>query len=529
MRDAGTSRFLLNTIDLNPHLIPQRPGGYLRISEDPRQLQRGVTAQMKDSQGKGKALGWAPIFKWYIENDTSAFKKRRVMLADGSVGYRNIRPEFIAMLADLANGTIDGVVVYDQDRLLRQPRDLEDLIDLCERMRFPVAGVTGMIDLLTSNGRLVARMMAAVAIKSSEDTSRRVARMALADAEAGTTTLGGPRRFGWDADGSTLRPDEAAIILEIRDRVMMPPDRNGRPVWSKGAIALDLQARGIPTSGGAEWAAATITSILRNPRLAGIRAYTGVFHGKDKPGVNQWWERTVRLNGEYVMGSWTPVMSVDEWEALQHVLDGRRGDSHRGNNGFGRGNPKHLLTGIAECGVCGTKMVGRVMAGRAVYGCRPRDIGGCNSVSRNVQKVDELVLELALRHLQNSRIASRTPKPTVSTSAADAQIARIEKLMADVKAEWRAGRYDSKDYFTDVAGFKADLERLRSEAATLPPATRPPRKVMVEELSNPETTVARRRALLSEVLEAVVINKSSRGPHFTPADIRPRWRAELSD
>ena len=35
--------------------------------------------------------------------------------------------------------------------------------------------------------------------------------------------------------------------------------------------------------------------------------------------------------------------------------------------------------------------------------------------------------------------------------------------------------------------------------------------------------------LLSEVLEAVVINKSSRGPHFTPADIRPRWRAELSD
>ncbi|WP_420823494.1 recombinase family protein [Streptomyces natalensis] len=39
-----------------------------------------------------------------------------------------LRPEFRQLLADPANGVIDGVIFYDLDRLVRQPRDLEDLI-----------------------------------------------------------------------------------------------------------------------------------------------------------------------------------------------------------------------------------------------------------------------------------------------------------------------------------------------------------------------------------------------------------------
>jgi site-specific DNA recombinase len=43
------------------------------------------------------------------------------------------------MLADLADGVIDAVVVYDLDRLYRQPRELEEFFDMCE-----AAGVTGL-------------------------------------------------------------------------------------------------------------------------------------------------------------------------------------------------------------------------------------------------------------------------------------------------------------------------------------------------------------------------------------------------
>jgi DNA invertase Pin-like site-specific DNA recombinase len=43
-----------------------------------------------------------------------------------------VRPGFEQLLTDLASGLIDGICVWDSDRLARQPRDLERLIDLYE-------------------------------------------------------------------------------------------------------------------------------------------------------------------------------------------------------------------------------------------------------------------------------------------------------------------------------------------------------------------------------------------------------------
>lgn len=43
-----------------------------------------------------------------------------------------MRPGFEQLLTDLASGLIDGICVWDSDRLARQPRDLERLIDLYE-------------------------------------------------------------------------------------------------------------------------------------------------------------------------------------------------------------------------------------------------------------------------------------------------------------------------------------------------------------------------------------------------------------
>jgi site-specific DNA recombinase len=53
------------------------------------------------------------------------------------------------------------------------------LIDLVEYHKRPVETVTGNIDLRTSNGRAMARVLVAMANKSSEDTARRVARARL--------------------------------------------------------------------------------------------------------------------------------------------------------------------------------------------------------------------------------------------------------------------------------------------------------------------------------------------------------------
>ena len=46
-----------------------------------------------------------------------------------------IRPEWTAMLADLSSGARDGLIAFDLDRVARQPRDLEDLIDAVEQKK----------------------------------------------------------------------------------------------------------------------------------------------------------------------------------------------------------------------------------------------------------------------------------------------------------------------------------------------------------------------------------------------------------
>ncbi|MFF0628027.1 recombinase family protein [Streptomyces sp. NPDC004296] len=63
----------------------------------------------------------------------------QVTKPDGTIDWVVLRPEFRQLLADLALGVIDGVIFYDLDRLVRQPRDLEDLIDIVEYVKRPGA------------------------------------------------------------------------------------------------------------------------------------------------------------------------------------------------------------------------------------------------------------------------------------------------------------------------------------------------------------------------------------------------------
>ncbi|MBY8883228.1 recombinase family protein [Streptomyces sp. PTM05] len=61
---------------------------------------------------------------------------------DGTIDWVVIHPKFRQLLADLAAGAIDGVTFYDLDRLMRQPRDLEDPIDIIKYVQRPAVGPT---------------------------------------------------------------------------------------------------------------------------------------------------------------------------------------------------------------------------------------------------------------------------------------------------------------------------------------------------------------------------------------------------
>jgi DNA invertase Pin-like site-specific DNA recombinase len=81
------------------------------------------------------------------------------------------------LLGDLAEGAIDAVKGHDLDRVARDRRDLEDLIDVCEMTGRRAPSVTGNLDLFHDGGITMARVAVAMANQASRDTSRRVRRV----------------------------------------------------------------------------------------------------------------------------------------------------------------------------------------------------------------------------------------------------------------------------------------------------------------------------------------------------------------
>lgn len=192
----------------------------VRISDDKAGDAAGVARQENDGRALADRLKWR-VAEVIVENDVSAFKRKRIPLADGRTELRTVRPGFRTALDKLATGTRDGLLVYDLDRTARDPRDLEDLIDVVEMRhpRVPVDSVTGSLRLATDADITMARVMVAVANKASRDTARRVARKHVELASQGKPGGGGFRGDGFTASYEHI-PVEAAIIREIAARIL---------------------------------------------------------------------------------------------------------------------------------------------------------------------------------------------------------------------------------------------------------------------------------------------------------------------
>ncbi len=158
---------------------------YVRISSDRGGTRAGVRRQLEDCRAWAKSHG-ATVAEVYEDNDVSAYRGKP-------------RPGYRRMCEALKAGERDGVIVWHNDRLHRNARELEDFIDLIEATGAAVATVTsGDYDLTTTTGRAMARIGCALARLESEDKSRRIKRQALQAAREGRRSGGGTRAYGYE-------------------------------------------------------------------------------------------------------------------------------------------------------------------------------------------------------------------------------------------------------------------------------------------------------------------------------------------
>jgi DNA invertase Pin-like site-specific DNA recombinase len=348
----------------------------------------------------------------------SAFKRRKIRLPDGRVEWRTYRPKLRQALDLLANGEKDGFLVLDLDRAFRDPRDLEDLIDIVEEHGIPVESVTGSLKLDNDANITMARVLVAMANKSSRDTARRVSAARERQALAGEYG-GGRRPYGFDDDGVTVRPDESKIILDCSVRVVQAAEaeESSEKGGSLRQLALQLRDKQVPTVTGAEWSAETLRDILLRPRNAGFM----VFQGE-----------------EIGAAPWDAIVPVETFRAVQRILT----DPNR-RTGPGAA-PKYLGTTLFKCGICTdadfTSPVGVevTVGGRAPrYKCKDKA-----HLTRSVEHTDRLVIGTVLARLALPDAVGllRPASPQIDAAALRAEAAAIRENLNDMAADQILGR-----------------------------------------------------------------------------------------
>ncbi len=136
---------------------------------------------------------------------------------DGGISGGTLeRPALQRMLADMAKGRIDVVVVYKVDRLSRSLFDFAKLVEAFDRVGASFVSVTQSFNTTTSMGRLTLNMLLSFAQFEREVTAERI-RDKLAASKAKGMWMGGTPPLGYKPDGRTLTivEEHAALVRDI--------------------------------------------------------------------------------------------------------------------------------------------------------------------------------------------------------------------------------------------------------------------------------------------------------------------------
>jgi len=443
---------------------------YVRISKDRTGAGLGVERQEADCRELADRLGWE-VVAVHTDNDLSAYSGKP-------------RPGYRALLADLRAGTADAVLCWHTDRLHRHPSELEEYIAVCERPPgIPTQTVkAGPVDLLTPSGQMFARQLGAVARYEvahqieRQQTHRRQAAVA-------GRWAGNKRPFGYQADGVTVQPEEAAALAWAAAQVLA-----GVALRS---IARELNGRGVRTSTGQPWDSRTLGRVLRRPRNAGLSVYRGEVVGP---------------------AAWPAILEEDTWRGVVAVL---ADPTRRANPGR---PPRWLLSGLAVCGVCGAPVVSKSRAHPAmvIYTC-----SAASHLSRPAAQVDAFVEAVICERLSrpDARDLLLPPDRTADTAALHTRDQALRERLAELGRLAGQGAIDPGQLVEATAVIRQQRAEITGQLAAM---SRGSVLAGVVDAADPAKVwggldLSRRRAILS-TLVTVTILPARRGR-------RPGWQA----
>jgi site-specific DNA recombinase len=248
------------------------------------------------------------------------------------------RTSFGEMVAYLkAHPAIRALLVEKTDRLYRNLKDWVTVDALDVEMHFPKEGV-----VLSRESRSSEKFMHGIKVlmaKNYIDNLSEEARKGMQEkAEQGIWPTKTPLGYR-----NIIGPDGKKIIAV--DTAVAPIVAKLFDWYASGGISLKEAAKKVQAAGlvyaqsGAKVPVSTVHTILRN------RLYTGQF---------EW-------NGKLIEGKHEPLVSIDLWERVQGMMDGRHAKKSK------RGKHDFAFSGLIACHACGCAVVGEIKKERYVY------------------------------------------------------------------------------------------------------------------------------------------------------------------
>ena len=458
---------------------------YARISSDPTGAALGVTRQLEDCR-KLAAQRELRVVEEYVDDDRSAWSGK-------------VRPAYRRMLDDIRAGSVGTVLVWHADRLHRQPRELEEYIEVCEPRDVPtLACVSGPIDLSNPDGRLIARMLGAVAAHESDSKSRRIRRKVLELAMAGEPAGGGTRPFGYRDDRRTIEPEGAAAARGAVARVLAGD--------SLRAVVRDLNARGIVTSTGGPWSIQSLRRMLLSARLSGQREHRGEI---------------------VAVGGWEPIITPEETTRLRALLTDPARLPRRTVRSY------LLSGGLLRCGWCDAVLTSRpTEKGDRRYVCaKGPGLPGCGRIGVLAEPIEALIAEAVLLRLDTPELAAAlagVASTNVDAAAAGDALALDGHQLDELAAAYAERQITLREWLAARAPIEARIVAARRRLGRLTQTG------AIEAYVGASATLRAtwadlplnsQRVIVAAVLGYAVVRPATPGrTRFDPGRVDPVWR-----
>lgn len=483
----------------------ERAAIYARISEDSTGQGAGVQRQLEDTRALATARGWRVVGE-YADNNISALTGR-------------VRPEYEALMAAVAAGEVDRIVVYMQSRLWRNRAERAAAIDLLARHHVSVSPVRGPeLDMSSAMSRGIAGILGEFDTMESEVKSERVKRAAEQRRAQGRAN--GPALYGWrrrvvsDDQGRVISrhdeidPDQADVVREIVARLLAGDSLAG--------IARDLTQRGIPTPYAAQtarrgpdsatecaWLASSVRKLALRPANIGLLTH------KRQPAGRAEWEAIISEADHYQV---TALLERPE----------RR-------KSFVQHERRHLLSyGVGECGVCGDRLRVSPRGKHTLYVCDSSR--GCTG--RREEWVDDLVTEVVIARLEASDAADLlTPRDGDATALRDAlrradtlrdRLAAAAEMFADGGISADQLRAITEKLDPELADAESLVRRLSRPRDVRPIPVKGLTGKRARQVWN-DLDLDQRRQVLEALGLRVRILPTRPGPGFEPRDVAIEW------